>query len=198
MLSSDTAYAQFILELGWQDTRSNSKSRSSSIAEKEINSYQQELEHIQQESIDAEQRIAALKEELTAAQRHRRNRIEYDAIATEALKLPSRAHASGWVISHLICHRSYPHVIFRSNITRLQNELQELEAEHERYTSTWTARQTAFSDVVKSLEELTATITEEKAEQERREAMLDNDEMQPEEGEEVGGQHDAMEEDEAS
>ena len=61
------------------------------------------------------------------------------------------------------------------NITRLTSELQTLEAEQKRYAETWSSRQEAFSAIVRSLEELGERVREEKSEQERREALGDED-----------------------
>lgn len=131
------------------------KGRSGIVAAAEIGSYEQEMARIDRETATSEQSIVDLKEQLQQAQQSRKNKIVYDSIAKEALKLPSRAHSS-------------------ENINRLTTELRELQAEQERYAETWSARQTAFSAVVKSLEDLGERIKEEKAEQERREAMDDD------------------------
>ena len=61
------------------------------------------------------------------------------------------------------------------NITRLTSELQTLEAEQKRYAETWASRQEAFSAIVRSLEDLGERVREEKSEQERREALGDED-----------------------
>ena len=61
------------------------------------------------------------------------------------------------------------------NITRLTAELKDLEAEQKRYAETWADRQTAFDAIVKSLEELGERVREEKSEQERRDALGDDD-----------------------
>ena len=61
------------------------------------------------------------------------------------------------------------------NIARLTAELKDLEAEQKRYAETWADRQTAFDSIVRSLEELGERVREEKSEQERRDALGDDD-----------------------
>lgn len=89
--TSDSSYAQFVLELDSQDTVSSVKAKSGSVAHEEISTYEQQIQRIQEETVDSERLIAQLKQELAAAQQSRRNKIIYDAIAKEALKLPSRS-----------------------------------------------------------------------------------------------------------
>jgi hypothetical protein len=89
--NSDNSYAQFVLELDSQDTITSVKAKSGSVAHEEISTYEQQIQRIQEETIDSERVIAELKQELAAAQQSRRNKIIYDAIAKEALKLPSRS-----------------------------------------------------------------------------------------------------------
>lgn len=57
-------------------------------------SYEREIARIQVETSESERTIAELKVQLATAQQERRNKIVYDSIAKEALKLPSRAHSS--------------------------------------------------------------------------------------------------------
>lgn len=60
-------------------------------------------------------------------------------------------------------------------IQRLTTELRDLEAEQQKYAITWASRQEAFSAVVNSLEELGEKVKEEKSEQERKDALRDDD-----------------------
>jgi len=152
----DAAFAQFILELDSQDVLFQAKNRTSSIAGEERQTYEQEIAKIERQTAESEQVIADLKVQLALAQETRRNKIVYDSIAKEALKLPSRAHSA-------------------ENIARLTTELKDLEAEQERYAATWAGRQQAFDAIVQSLEELGERVKEEKAEQERRDALGDDD-----------------------
>lgn len=90
-LHSDSCYAQFVLELDSQDTVAAHKGKTSSVASEEIETYEQQIQKIQEETEHSERLIADLKKDLAAAQQTRRNKIIYDAIAREALKLPSRS-----------------------------------------------------------------------------------------------------------
>lgn len=87
---SDNAYAQFVLELDSQDTIATLKAKTNSVANEEITTYETQIRRIQEETDESERRIAELKQDLATAQQTRRNKIIYDAIAKEALKLPSR------------------------------------------------------------------------------------------------------------
>lgn len=60
-------------------------------------------------------------------------------------------------------------------IQRLSAELRDLEAEQQKYAVTWASRQEAFGAVVTSLEELGERVKEEKSEQERKDALRDDD-----------------------
>lgn len=62
-----------------------------------------------------------------------------------------------------------------STVQRLSAELRDLESEQERYGLTWANRQDAFGAVVKSLEDLGQMVKEEKSEQERKDALRDDD-----------------------
>lgn len=152
----DSTYAQFILELDSQDTVASLKSKSNSVAHEEITTYEAQIHKIQEETTESERLIAELKQELAAAQQSRRNKIIYDSIAKEALKLPSRATSA-------------------ETIQRLTAELKDLEAEQQKYAITWARRQEAFGAIVSSLEELGERVKEEKSEQERKEALRDGD-----------------------
>lgn len=70
--------------------------------------------------------------------------------------------------------------------------MRELEVEQKRYAETWAGRQQAFGAIVKGLEELQERVREEKSEQERRDALGDDDVA-----EETSGQTRSAEESEA-
>ena len=147
----------------------SARGRTSTVASSEIAAYNAEIARIEEETRESERTLAELKEELARAQRSRKDKIVYDGVAKEALKLPSRAHSA-------------------DNIARLTSELQTLEAERQRYAETWASRQDAFSAIVRSLEELGERVREEKTEQERREALGDDDEEEADvAGQEKGG-----------
>jgi hypothetical protein len=64
------------------------------VSQEEIKTYEGEITRIEQEMHESTKLIGDLKQDLAAAQQSRRNKIIYDAIAKEALKLPSRTHSA--------------------------------------------------------------------------------------------------------
>ena len=73
---------------------SQAKQRTTKVADEEIAIYEQEIARIEQETKEAEQAILDLKQQLLQAQQTRKNKIVYDSITKEALRIPSRAHSA--------------------------------------------------------------------------------------------------------
>ncbi len=93
--------------------------RLSSIArntsEVEISSYTHELSEIESEQEATQARIHALKRRLDEVRRERKNKLEYDVVAGEIVKLPTRAELD-------------------ESLARLREQLDQVRAEREKYT----------------------------------------------------------------
>lgn len=87
-----------MIDLDSQAVLNGAKARLSTTAASEIASYQAEIARIEAETRESERTIASLKQQLALAQQERKNKIVYDSIAKEALKLPTRAHSAESVI----------------------------------------------------------------------------------------------------
>jgi hypothetical protein len=106
MLNRDNNYAQFALELESQEVHSQAKKRTTKVADEEIAIYEQEIARIEQETRESEQAILDLKRQLVQAQQTRKNKIVYDSITKEALRIPSRAHSAESVVCFPVTERS--------------------------------------------------------------------------------------------
>lgn len=93
-MDRETAYAQFVLDLDSQSVLNGAKNRLGATAASEISYYQAEIARIESETRESDRTIASLKQQLALAQQERKNKIVYDSIAKEALKVPTRAHSA--------------------------------------------------------------------------------------------------------
>ncbi|PWN50878.1 hypothetical protein IE53DRAFT_307165, partial [Violaceomyces palustris] len=127
--------------------------RLSSIANntsnQEILSYKEELRSIQLENSSTRERIVLLKQRLRDVQRDRANKLEYDLLATEIAKYPTRSELS-------------------ESLTRLGSTIANLKAESSNYTEVSQRSRLRFSDIVRNLEGLHADVGFEVGERERR------------------------------
>lgn len=69
-------------------------------SEREKTEYHDEIARIERQSVQDRAQIAALKEELAAAEHTRQNRLEYDNIANKILVYPSRAELKRYVYAN--------------------------------------------------------------------------------------------------
>lgn len=128
--------------------------RLSSIAhgtsQAEIASYTQELSDIQTEQQQTQDRIDALKRKLQDVRRDRRNKLEYDVVAGEIVKLPTRAE-------------------LEESLGRLSEQLDGVRAEREKYRDMSRHAATRMGAVIQGLEALRNDVGYEVGERERRE-----------------------------
>ncbi|KAK4054601.1 hypothetical protein OIO90_003413 [Microbotryomycetes sp. JL221] len=129
------------------------------VTEVEVKGYVEEAAQSDAGSAHATERIALLKAELTSAQRERARRVEYDALARTINSLPSREKGL-------------------ETRARLEADILALKQEENAYEDTWEQRRQAFDAIVTSLEAMREAIRDEKAEQERRRALDEDDEPQ--------------------
>ncbi|BGP49184.1 hypothetical protein JCM10450v2_005067 [Rhodotorula kratochvilovae] len=128
----------------------------------EIDSYRAEVG-----SLETSAKLGELGDKLRSAQQERARRIEYDGLARVIARLPDRQKG----------HEQH---------ARLESDIALLLAESQTYAETWQARKLAFDAIVSSLEVMQEAIRDEKAEQERRRA-LDEDDADAEDSPAAGG-----------
>lgn len=128
--------------------------RLSSIArntsEVEISSYTHELSEIESEQEATQARIHALKRRLDEVRRERKNKLEYDVVAGEIVKLPTRAELD-------------------ESLARLREQLDQVRAEREKYTHMSHDAAQRMRGVIDGLEALRNDVGYEVGERERRE-----------------------------
>lgn len=129
-------------------------SRLSSIArgtsQVEIASYQTELSEIESEQQQTQQRILALKQRLEDVRRERKNKLEYDVVAGEIVKLPTRQE-------------------LEETLGRLGEQLEMTRAEREKYKDMSKDASQRLERVIGELEQLGNDVGYEVGERERRE-----------------------------
>ncbi|SPO22870.1 uncharacterized protein UTRI_01548 [Ustilago trichophora] len=129
-------------------------SRLSSIArgtsQVEIASYQTELSEIEYEQQQTQERILALKQRLEDVRRERKNKLEYDVVAGEIVKLPTRQE-------------------LEETLGRLGEQLEGTRAEREKYKDMSKDASQRLERVIGELEQLGNDVGYEVGERERRE-----------------------------
>ncbi|SJX60922.1 uncharacterized protein SRS1_12148 [Sporisorium reilianum f. sp. reilianum] len=116
----------------------------------EIASYAQELSEIEAEQHETQGRIDALKQKLQDVRRERKNKLEYDVVAGEIVKLPTRME-------------------LEASLARLGEQLQGVKAEREKYVDMSRDAAQRMGVVVGGLDALRNDVGFEVGERERRE-----------------------------
>ncbi len=116
----------------------------------EIESYSQELREIQEEEHKTQSRIEALKRKLNDVRRERKNKLEYDVVASEVVKLPTRGE-------------------LEEGMGRLEEGLGEVRGEKGKYAGLAEGAAERMAELVKGLAELRELVGFEVGERERRE-----------------------------
>lgn len=128
--------------------------RLSSIAhgtcETEIRSYTEELVEIEEEQQRTQERIHALKQRLADVRRERKNKLEYDVVAGEIVKLPTRQE-------------------LEESLRRLSEGLDGVRAEREKYVDMSRDAAERMGVVIRGLDALRNDVGFEVGERERRE-----------------------------
>ncbi|GAA5854766.1 hypothetical protein JCM5353_006490 [Sporobolomyces roseus] len=127
----------------------------------EIDNYHSEQLSIDQASEETRSKIEELKKRLIAAKGERSRRIEYDHLSKIIGKLPDREKGI-------------------ESQKKLLDDISLLKMEEENYSQTWSTRKDNFDSIVKALETMQEAIRDEKAEQERRRALDDDNDAEPE------------------
>ncbi|KAK6519861.1 hypothetical protein TWF506_000155 [Arthrobotrys conoides] len=149
---------------------------------KEVARYEQKKMQIEQASQKARSEMVELNASLTEAQQLKQHKLEYDVIATE-------------ITSSLNSQKTRQAQY--DSINRLNAEIDALEREKADYGKVWAARRGQFGAIVEALMGMQAQIQEDKEEQERREA-LDEDEEDGEKSAEGDGKEVKTEDNAAS
>ena len=126
-------------------------------------SYLSSLETTSQSQLATKDNIAALTDTLAQAQRTRANKLEYDALAAKINTLASREQQN-------------------ETIVRLEKEISELGQEATSFRTVWQRRKEGFDGIVSVLEEIGRDVSQEKSEQERRQAMDQDEEPEAQHG----------------
>ncbi|CDR88252.1 uncharacterized protein SPSC_03913 [Sporisorium scitamineum] len=116
----------------------------------EINSYTAELSEIEAEQQQTQQRIDALKQRLQDVRRERKNKLEYDVVAGEIVKLPTRME-------------------LEESLGRLSEQLEGVKAEREKYVDMSKNAAERMDVVINELVSLRNDVGFEVGERERRE-----------------------------
>lgn len=116
----------------------------------ETQSYTDELQEIEQEQAQTQERIYALKRKLEDVRRERKNKLEYDVVAGEIVKLPTREELEG-------------------ALERLREGLEGVKGEREKYKSMSQGAVERLREVIGGLEGLRNDVGYEVGERERRE-----------------------------
>ncbi|KAM0746271.1 hypothetical protein T439DRAFT_329983 [Meredithblackwellia eburnea MCA 4105] len=154
------AHETFILSLEQLATGLAKTSRIQQVTEMEVLTYQREALSIEQQQEETTAKIEQLKMQLELAQRDRARRIQYDQMAREIRKMPDREQG-------------------QSSNNKLNEDIRLLKEEQDTYKGTWARRTEEFAGIVDSLTAMRDTIAEEKAEQERRQALDDEEPPAP-------------------
>ncbi|BGO99588.1 hypothetical protein RTBOTA2_003405 [Rhodotorula toruloides] len=152
----EAAHVSFTVALDQLAQQLAKSRRIEQVAAWEIDSYRQEVATLEQSSEETRQKLAALGEKLTSAQQERARRIEYDGIAKTIARLPDRQKG-------------------QESLDKLNADIDLLRQEERTYAETWQMRKLAFDSIVTSLEAMQEAIRDEKAEQERRRALDEDD-----------------------
>ncbi|EST10203.1 THO complex subunit 7/Mft1 [Kalmanozyma brasiliensis GHG001] len=139
-------------------------------SEAEIASYTSELGEIETQQQQTQERIHALKRRLEDVRRERKNKLEYDVVAGEIVKLPTRKELG-------------------ESLERLREQLESVRAEKGKYADLSTNGDGRMGTVISMLDELRNDVGFEVGERERREvARADGDaEVEAVVDEEEGG-----------
>lgn len=116
----------------------------------EISSYTSELVEIESEQQRTQERIQALKRRLEDVRRERKNKLEYDVVAGEIVKLPTRSE-------------------LEQSLGRLGEQLEGVRAERGKYRDLSTNGDGRMGEVIGMLQELRNDVGYEVGERERRE-----------------------------
>ncbi|GAC98951.1 hypothetical protein PHSY_006548 [Pseudozyma hubeiensis SY62] len=116
----------------------------------EIQSYTSELTEIELEQQATQQRIHALKQKLQDVRRERKNKLEYDVVAGEIVKLPTRKE-------------------LEESLTRLSEQLEGVRAEREKYAVMSEKAAERTGEAIGVLDTLRVDVGNEVGERERRE-----------------------------
>lgn len=116
----------------------------------EVASYAAELSEIEAEQQQTQGRIDALKQKLQDVRRERKNKLEYDVVAGEIVKLPTRKE-------------------LEESLGRLSDQLHGVKAEREKYVDLSKRAAQRMGVVIEGLGELRNDVGEEVGERERRE-----------------------------
>ncbi|KAF7728534.1 THO complex subunit 7 [Apophysomyces ossiformis] len=103
--------------------------------------------------VGARERITGLKEELKIAQKGRDNKLEYDKVAREIMKLQTRD-------------------AYHASIEQLQRDIDMLKREKGNKEMAFESRKRKFSELVESVKTLKASIDEERAQTHETQRML--------------------------
>ncbi|SNX82221.1 uncharacterized protein MEPE_00927 [Melanopsichium pennsylvanicum] len=123
---------------------------SHSTSQVEISSYREELSEIELEQRKTQHRIVALKRRLQDVRRERKNKLEYDVVAGEIVKLPTRNE-------------------LEESLERLREQLEGVRSEREKYNELAKGAGKRMETVITGLEGLRNDVGYEVGERERRE-----------------------------
>lgn len=126
---------------------------------KEVNRYHTEAQSVTQTHLEAVQEVESLKAKLLCEQEAQSNRASYDVIARSIQSTAPKTRKT-----------------LRQNISKLEEEVAELEREKANYNAVWQTRKSGFSDIMAQLSKLQEEISGEKADAELRDAADSDDE----------------------
>jgi len=153
----EALHASFITDLTtFYLTLTQKHTHSTANSAIDAQSYLASLETTSQSQLATRDNISALTDTLAQAQRTRANKLEYDSLAAKINELASREKQN-------------------ETIARLGKEIEELGQEATSFRTVWQRRKEGFDGIVSVLEEIGRDVSQEKSEQERRQAM-DQDE----------------------
>lgn len=116
----------------------------------EVRAYQDKVALMDQERVDTLESIELLKKELVYVQQDRKNKLEYDALASEIMKYGTREE-------------------LETQLTNLQTTLDSLSGESAKYSEIMAQSKSRFEGIADNLKKLRADVGFEVGERERRE-----------------------------
>ena len=116
----------------------------------EVRAYQDKVALMDQERVDTLESIELLKKELVYVQQDRKNKLEYDALASEIMKYGTRDE-------------------LETQLTNLQTTLDSLSGESAKYSEIMAQSKSRFEGIADNLKKLRADVGFEVGERERRE-----------------------------
>lgn len=144
MLAFRLELEAYILQLG----RVEAVATQTTVAE--VQTYKRMVELMDQEKIDTLQAIEELKRELVFVQQERKNKLEYDQLASEIMKYGTREE-------------------LENQLASLRTTISNLTGESSKYTDIMEQSQSRFTGIASELKKLRADVGFEVGERERRE-----------------------------